>query len=69
MDGNGRVSRVIFHAVLRKHGVSGKFYVPLKSFYAQSDFGFEIRLRQTFLTNDWHQITRYFCDVLGAFVR
>jgi len=69
MDGNGRVSRVIFHAVLRKHGVSEKFYVPLKSFYAQSDFGFEIRLRQTFLTSDWNQITRYFCDVLGAFVR
>ena len=69
MDGNGRVSRVIFHAILRKHGVSEKFYVPLKNFYAQSDFGFEIRLRQTFLTNDWHQITRYFCDVLDAFLR
>jgi Fic/DOC family len=69
MDGNGRASRVIFHAILRKYGVSEKLYVPLKSFYAQSDFGFEIRLRQTFLTSDWNQITRYFCDVLHAFLR
>jgi Fic/DOC family len=69
MDGNGRVSRVIFHAILRKYSVGEKFYVPLKSFYVQSDFGFEIRLRQTFLTSDWNQITRYFCDVLYAVVR
>jgi hypothetical protein len=69
MDGNGRVSRVVFHAILRKYRVSKKFYVPLKNFYAQSDFGFEIRLRQTFLTSDWNQITRYFCDVLHAFLR
>lgn len=68
MDGNGRVSRVVFHAILRKCGVSEKFYVPLKSFYVRSDFGFEIRLRQTFLSSDWNQITRYFCDVLHAFV-
>jgi hypothetical protein len=69
MDGNGRVSRVVFHAILRRYRVSEKFYVPLKNFYAQSDFGFEIRLRQTFLTSDWNQITRYFCDVLHAFLR
>lgn len=68
MDGNGRVSRVVFHAILRKYGVCEKFYVPLKNFYAQSDFGFEIRLRQTFLTSDWNQITHYFCDVLHAFL-
>ncbi len=68
VDGNGRVSRVIFHAILRRYGVSPKFYIPLKNFYVQSDFGFEIRLRQTFLTSDWHQITHYFCDVLHAFL-
>lgn len=69
MDGNGRVSRVVFHTILRAYGAGEKFYVPLKNFYAQSDFGFEIRLRQTFLTSDWNQVTRYFCDVLHAFLR
>ena len=67
-DGNGRVSRVVFHAILRKYCVSPNFYIPLKSFYARSDFGFEIRLRQTFLTSDWNQITHYFCDVLRALI-
>ena len=67
-DGNGRVSRVVFHAILRKYCVSPKFYIPLKNFYARSDFGFEIRLRQTFLTSDWNQITHYFCDVLRALI-
>jgi hypothetical protein len=64
MDGNGRLSRIVFHAILRQHGAGTEFYVPLKSFYAQSDFGFEIRLRHTFLTSDWTQIALYFCEVL-----
>lgn len=64
MDGNGRLSRVLFHAILAKHGMSRAVYVPLKSLYAVSDFGFEIRLRHTFLTGDWTGITVYFCHVL-----
>jgi Fic/DOC family len=64
MDGNGRLSRVVFHAILRKSGSLPEFYIPLKDFYALSAFGFEIRLRHTFLTSDWAEIMVYFCNVL-----
>jgi Fic family protein len=67
MDGNGRLSRVIFHAILRKHGAAKTFYVPLKYFYARSEYGFQIRLRHVFITSDWTQIMQYFCAVLEPY--
>jgi Fic/DOC family len=64
MDGNGRLSRIVFHAILRKFHSHSELYIPLKNFYAASAFGFEIRLRHTFLTSDWAEIMVYFCNVL-----
>jgi Fic/DOC family len=64
MDGNGQLSRILFHAMLRKHDMGNELYAPVKNFYALSDFAFEIRLRHTFLTGDWAEITVYFCHVL-----
>ncbi len=69
MDGNGRLSRVVFHAILRKFGSHSELFIPLKNFYALSAFGFEIRLRHTFLTSDWAEIMVYFCHVLRFSIR
>jgi hypothetical protein len=64
MDCNGRRSRILFHAMLRKHDMSNELYVPLKNFYALSDFGFVIRLRHRFLTGNLAEVAVYFCHVL-----
>jgi Fic/DOC family len=75
MDGNGRTSRIIFHAILQRAIQENAStiasppggYIPLRAFYFLSDFGFEIRLRQTFRTSDWQPITRYFCNLIGVY--
>jgi Fic/DOC family len=74
MDGNGRMSRVVFHAILHRaiqlsrpaHADAPDWYLPLRAFYFLSDFGFEIRLRLTFMESNWEPITRYFCNVICA---
>jgi Fic/DOC family len=64
IDGNGRLSRILFHAVLRQQGLDDSCYLPLKWFYGISACGYEIRLRQTLLSSDWSEIIRYFCNVI-----
>jgi hypothetical protein len=82
MDGNGRLGRVLFHAILHRGmrlaadgtddgaaddgSTSPACFVPLRAFYFLSDFGFEIRLRRTFLHSDWPPMVRYFCNVIAC---
>jgi hypothetical protein len=68
MDGNGRMSRILFHAVLYQQGLRNAFHLPLKWFYGISACGYEIRLRQTFLSSDWNEIIRYFCNVIECWL-
>jgi Fic family protein len=63
-DGNGRVSRVLFNALLQPGAAADQTFVPLKEIYELSEFGFEIRLRHSMRFNEWSQIVRYFCDVI-----
>jgi hypothetical protein len=60
-DGNGRVSRVVFHSILHDSTTNPKLYFPFKQIYRMSDCGFEIRLRLAFLNADWQSVTHYLC--------
>ena len=68
IDGNGRTSRVIFNAILQKFGASRNIYIPCKNIFDICDRGFTIRLRYTFLKNDWEPVLIYFCDLVDFFV-
>jgi hypothetical protein len=65
MDGNGRTSRALFNSLLRSGGVlPGMGYIPLKHIYFIANFGFEIRLREAILLNNYLPILNFFCDVM-----
>jgi Fic family protein len=63
-DGNGRTSRILFNAVLQQHGMPYKTYIPCKEIFDWCQHGFTIRLRKTYMTNDWSEITIFFCDLI-----
>lgn len=67
-DANGRLSRVVFHAILHDRATNPKLYFPFKKIYRMSDCGFEIRLRLAFLKNDWQSVTHYLCHAMQFFV-
>jgi hypothetical protein len=64
-DGNGRTSRALFNSLLRSGGrLPSKSYIPLKHIYFIAKFGFEIRLREAILLNNYLPILNFFCDVI-----
>jgi Fic family protein len=68
MDGNGRTSRILFNALLINGGlIEEKSFIPCKHIYALSNYGYEIRLRQLILKNDWVPVVEYFTDVIDLF--
>jgi Fic/DOC family len=67
-DGNGRASRILFNALLISGGLLPQIaYIPCKHIYALSNYGYEIRLRQVILKNDWLPIIDYFLNLLELF--
>jgi hypothetical protein len=65
MDGNGRTSRALFNSLLRGGGVlPGTGYIPLKHIYFIAKFGFEIRLREAVLLNNYVPRLNFYCDVM-----
>lgn len=68
LDGNGRTSRVVFNAMLVDGGLmNSQAYIPCKHIYAISKYGFEIRLRQIILKNEWLPLITYFIDLVDLF--
>lgn len=68
MDGNGRTSRIVFNAMLVDDGLlDPQAYIPCKHIYAISKYGFEIRLRQIILKNEWLPMITYFIDLVDLF--
>lgn len=68
MDGNGRTSRIVFNAMLVDGGLlDSRAYIPCKHIYAISKYGFEIRLRQIILKNEWLPLITYFIDLVDLF--
>lgn len=68
MDGNGRTSRIVFNAMLVDGGKFDQYgYIPCKQIYAISKYGFEIRLRQIILKNEWLPLIDYFIELIDLF--
>ena len=65
-DGNGRLSRVLFHYRLRCAGLAPHGYLPLYETFHASDGGYEIRLRLAELHGEWDPFVRYLCDVVAC---
>lgn len=68
MDGNGRISRIIFNMILAQRGLVNSCYIPCKEIFLESQFGFVIRIRETFLTGNWENVLTYFCDAVDLCV-
>lgn len=58
-DGNGRVSRVLFNALL--DGVSSKNYIPIKEIQYASRGGYIIKLRQAWIQKNWNPMAEFLC--------
>ncbi len=65
-DGNGRVSRIIFNGILQYYGMPQESYIPCKHYFIACDMGFTIRVRYTFMTNDWTEIVLFFCNLVDV---
>jgi Fic/DOC family len=61
-DGNGRVARAFFNALLDQKGPVGRFYLPLKEIAIFSRGGYIIRVRRAEIHGDWGPIA----DFTGA---
>lgn len=64
-DGNGRLSRCVFHLMLWLHGLPFDVHVPIYEAMHWSRGGYEIRLRQAELHGDWNPIVSYYCRLLA----
>ncbi|OYT88730.1 MAG: hypothetical protein CFE43_21035 [Burkholderiales bacterium PBB3] len=63
-DGNGRTSRIVFNAILRRAGMPKGQYIPIKEINYLAHGGHEVRLRYTVATGDWEELLEYFVNVL-----
>jgi Fic family protein len=61
-DGNGRTSRVVFNALLRRGGMLENHYLPIKEINYLTRGGHEVRLRYTVATGDWKEMLEYFVN-------
>lgn len=66
-DGNGRTSRVVFNAMLRRFGVAVDHYVPIKEINFLARGGHEVRLRYTMATVDWQELLEYFVNATALY--
>lgn len=58
-DGNGRLARIIFNTLLKRQL---KHYLPIYEIKHFSNGGYEIRLRQAEIFNDWMPLFLYFVN-------
>jgi hypothetical protein len=53
VDGNGRIARILFNAVLINAGLSPASYIPLKELYAVSRGSMSVHCRRALVQRDW----------------
>ncbi|MBD8528036.1 Fic family protein [Pseudomarimonas arenosa] len=63
-DGNGRLARMVFNAVLRRAGLAAHCYVPIFEAQSHSRGGYEVRLREAEIFGDWNSLIQYFCNLI-----
>lgn len=64
LDGNGRVSRLVFNAVLVHAGLPASAYVPVKEIYSMSLGTMSIQKRRAQLRGDWQSIVVGMCRAI-----
>ena len=66
-DGNGRTSRMVFNAILRRAGMPKDHYVPIKEINHLARGGHEVRLRYTVAAGDWEELLEYFVNAIALY--
>lgn len=64
VDGNGRVSRVVFNHILHRIGLPPNVYLPVYEIMTLSQGGFLIRLRQAEIQNHWEPFVSFMLDFI-----
>lgn len=64
VDGNGRVSRVVFNHILHRIGLPSNVYLPVYDIMMLSQGGFLIRLRQAEIQNSWEPFISFMLDFI-----
>lgn len=59
-DGNGRVARLTFNAVLAQAGLGS--YIPLREVFSLSTGSLSIQTRRALLQNKWDSVVKGFCE-------
>jgi hypothetical protein len=60
LDGNGRLSRLLFNFVLRQAGMQEWVYIPLYEIARRSNGGYEIALRRAEIFGNWQPLLSYY---------
>lgn len=62
VDGNGRLSRLMFQLTLWNYGVSTDFYFPWTVFFRRSKGGILLRVRQAEIHGNWNELFLSVCQ-------
>jgi Fic family protein len=68
IDGNGRMSRILFNFEMIRFGMPPQAYIPIFAAMSCSGGGFEIRLREAEVLGRWDPIVLYFCQIVEMLV-
>lgn len=60
-NGNGRVARVMFNALLHAEGMNSHAYVPIRDFLDLSTGGYKVKMRRAVLFAEWDSIIEFMC--------
>lgn len=63
-DGNGRVGRILFNAILREAGMPSDVYIPFYEIALRSRGGYEIALRRAEIRGEWDPLFSYAVSVI-----
>jgi hypothetical protein len=63
-DGNGRVARLTFNAILAQSGLSFSSYIPLREIFGLSTGALSIQTRRALLQNKWDSIVKGFSEAV-----
>ena len=66
VDGNGRLSRMLFNLILHYGGLQRGAYVPVSEVFAASSGGKELREKHAYYRGDWGPFISYILDAAEA---
>lgn len=64
LDSNGRASRILFNAILQRHGTPRDTYIPLSEIFASCPGGKELREKTGYYRGNWNPFSCFMVDVI-----